>query len=188
MKASNLNANELAKDIRRIEKNLKQRVAHIEAHEDLPQFGAESFRKFEDRLHRKLDGRPLSSLTEEELRTLHRDIRYINDLKSTSIRGAEIARDKYIPVKEKLDVLSPEIKSKFWEIYGKLVDENRLLEQFKYDIMGADISMIYGGTQADEIVETIRELYDTTLEELGRNATDEDIKVLFTSKLESFLK
>lgn len=188
MKASNLNANELAKDIRRIEKNLKQRVAHIEAREDLPQFGAESFRKFEEKLHRKLDGNLLSSLTEAELRTLHRDIRYINDLKSTSIKGAEMARDKYIPVKDKLDALSPEIRNKFWEIYGKLVDENRLLEQFKYDIMGADINLIYGGTQADEIVDTIRELYDTTLEELGRNATDEDIKVLFTSKLESFLK
>lgn len=188
MKASNLNANELAKDIRRIEKNLKQRVAHIEAHEDLPQFGAESFRKFEDRLHRKLDGKPLSSLTEEELRTLHRDIRYINDLKSTSIRGAEIARDKYIPIKERLEALSPELRDRFREAYNKLVDENKLLEQFKYDIMGVDIDMIYGGSQADDIYYNIMELVDKTLEKLGSGYTDEEFKLLLTSELESFLK
>lgn len=188
MKASNLNANELAKDIRRIEKNLKQRVAHIEAHEDLPQFGAESFRKFEDRLHRKLDGKPLSSLTEEELRSLHRDIRYINDLKSTSIRGAEIARDKYLPIKERLEALSPELRDRFREAYNKLVGENKLLEQFKYDIMGVDIDMIYGGSQADDIYFTIREVVDKTLEKLGSGYTDEEFKLLLTSELESFLK
>lgn len=190
MLASNKSKSEMIKDIRKIEQNLSRRVANIEKREDLPQFGAESFRKYQQRVKNKLGGKKsLTSLTEEQVRTIHRDVRYLNTLKSTSIKGAEQARDMYLPVKQKLETLSPDLRKKFWSIYEKVVERFGYMDMFKYELFESNIDYIYGGeSDTDKAVAEIFELYDKTLKELGGNVTDEEIKVLFTSKLQSLRK
>ena len=180
----------MIKDIRRIERNISKRVANIEQREDLPQFGAESFRKYQQRVKNKLGGKKsLTSLTEEQIRTIHRDVRYLNTLKSTSIKGAEQARDMYIPVKEKLEALSPDLRKRFWTIYEKMVDRFGYMEMFKYELFESNIDYIYGGeSDEDKAVQEVFDLYDKTLKELGGNVTDEEVKVLFTSKLQTLRK
>lgn len=182
------NKSETIKDIRRLEKNVRARVKEIEEREDLPQFGAESFRKYEKRVQNFLkekDATRLSQLSEAQLAIISRDIRYLNQLKSTSIKGAIQAKEMYLPIKERLDVLSPEQRHKFWETYNKVVERYAGMDKFKYDIQGVIIDSVYDGEEVDSVVNKIFEQYDTVLEGLGDEATDEKIKIRFTSKLKS---
>lgn len=188
---------EYIKKIIQLERKLEDRVTHIEAREYLPQFGAESFRKFQNRLENKLRGKDLSSLTEEELRTVYRDIAYIGNLKSTTVAGAYKAQRMYLPIQEKLQALSPDVRRRFWAIYSKIIETNALMEQFKYELMEQNIDYLYSG-QIDEdfIVNKIYELYDEIVEQVGSGYGDEEdekdvdkkIARLFTSKLDSIFK
>lgn len=175
---------ELIKEIQRLERNIRKRVENIEAREDLPQFGAESFRKYEKRKANKLDGKKLTSLSEKDLTTLYRDISYLNDLKSLSIKGAEYAKEKYLPIKNMLETFSPNMKEKFREAYSKLVSNYGLTDKyFKYEVQGAEIElMLSGQSNTDEIYRRIKELFDETLFE-NPDANETEIRVLFADKL-----
>lgn len=204
---------ELIKDIQRLTRNVERRATAIESREDLPQFGAESFRKFEKRVANKLDGKSLSSLSEKDLTTIHRDIRYLNDLKSLNIHGAEKARDVWLPIKEKLAILSPAQREKFWEIYSKLVGENAMLDQFKYEIQDVAIDKVFEAEDVDKTVFDILKAYDESipgyeeyskmpdysdtdlsfddirkLENKRRRESEKQTAVLFTSKLKELHK
>lgn len=190
MLASNKNKSAMIRDIRRLEKNLKGRVSSIEKREDLPQFGAESFRKFERRMNKLLQGkRNLGALSEEQIQTLHRDIRYLNDLKSTSIKGATKARDVYKPVKEKIDALSPKLREKFWEIYNKTVERFGYMDMYKYELFETNIDYLYSGeTDVDQAVAEIFKQYDKTLRELRGEGDEETVRILFTQRLQDLFK
>ena len=62
------------------------------------------------------------------------------------------------------------------------------MEHFKYEIFDTSIDYIFGGQESDQAVKDIIDEYDKTLKELGGNATNDDIKVLFTSKLNKLSK
>lgn len=185
MLGSKLSKSEMIKDIKRLEKNIRQRAENISKREDLPQFGVESFRNFETRLKNKLgDKRNLSSLSDKDIITIHRDVRYLNKLKSLNIKGAEKARDIYVPFKERISTLSPQSQDRVYEIYDKVLDRLETMEDFKYELYDYIVDYIYEGEfDNDKAVLKIFEKYDDTLKKLGRKATDGDIAVLFTSKL-----
>lgn len=185
MLASELNRSELQKESRRLLTNLSKRIARIEGlGSSAPQYAVNRFRDVEKELPKRL-----SQLPEEDLRTLYRDLRYINSLKSSTVRGALDVQQKFEPIKAKLDALSPETRKKFWSIYGKLYERTSgTMENFKYELFEANIDYIYGGQDTDKAVQDIIEQYDNTLKQLGGNASDEEVKVLFTSKLHSLLK
>ncbi len=185
MLASQLSPREMRQESRRLIKNISRRIARIEGlGSSAPQYAVNAYRELEKRIPKRL-----TQLSQKELTTLYRDLRYINALKSSTVKGALQTQSKFEPIKEKLEVLSPDTKKKFWEIYGKLYERTSgTMENFKYELFETNIDYIYGGQEVDKAVADIIEEYDKTLKELGGNVTDEEIKVLFTSKLHSLRK
>ena len=185
MKASELTNAEMRKESRRLIKNISRRIARIEKlGSTAPQYAVNAYRELEKTIPKKL-----TDLSKKELTTLYRDLRYINALKSSTVKGAMQTQTKFEPIKAKLEALSPNTRKKFWEIYGKLYEKTSgTMENFKYEIFGAHIDYIYAGQEVDEAVKEILEEYDKTLEDLGGYATEQEIKQLFTSKLSSLFK
>lgn len=185
MLASKLSPKEMRQESRRLIKNISRRIKRIEGlGSSTPQYAVNAYRDLEKKIPNRL-----TQLSNKELNTLYRDLRYVNSLKSSTVKGALHTQSKFEPIKEKLEVLSPSTKKKFWEIYGKLYERTSgTMENFKYELFETNIDYIYGGQEADKAVADIIEEYDKTLKELGGNVTDEEIKVLFTSKLQSLRK
>ena len=185
MLASQLTPKEMRKESRRLIKNLSRRIERIEGlGSSAPQYAVSAYRELEKRIPKKI-----TQLSDKELKTLYRDLRYINSLKSSTVKGALQSQAKFEPIKDKLEALSPETRKKFWSIYGKLYERTSgTLENFKYEIFETNIDYIYGGQDVDKAVEDIIAEYDKTLKELGGDVTDEEIKILFTSKLQTLRK
>lgn len=185
MLASQLTPQEMRKESRRLIKNLSRRIARIEGlGNTAPQYAVQKYREIEKNIPKRL-----TQLSQKELNTLYRDLRYINSLKSSTAKGAMQTQAKFEPIKDKLQVLSEDKRKKFWEIYGKLYERTSgTMEKFKYELFETNIDYIYSGQDTDSAVEEIIEEYDKTLKELGGFVTDEEIKVLFTSKLGSLFK
>lgn len=185
MLASQLTPKEMRQESRKLIKNLSQRIKRIEGlGSSAPQYAVNKFRELEKSIPKRL-----TQLSKEELTTLNRDLRYINSLKTSTVKGALHTQEKFEPVKAKLDALSPDTQKKFWEIYGKLYERTSgTMENFKYELFETNIDYIYGGQEVDKAVTDIINEYDKTLKELGGYATDEEIKVLFTSRLQTLRK
>ena len=175
----------MRKESRRLIENVSRRIARIEGlGETAPQYAVKAYRELEKRIPDKL-----TKLSDKELQNLYRDLRYINALKSSTVKGALSTQAKFEPIKSKLEALSPKTREKFWEIYGKVYERTGgTMENFKYELFEANIDYIYGGQDVDEAVNEIIGEYDKTLRELGSDVTDEEIKILFTSKLNSLRK
>ena len=184
MKAANLTDKELRKEIRRLDRNLSRRIANIEGlGSSAPQYAINRYREATK------DVKSLSALSNKQLVTLHRDLRYIDALKSSTVKGAKDVAIKFEPIREALEALSPNMRDKFWEIYGKLYERTgNTMEGFKYEIFATNVDYIYGGQEVDKAVFDIINAYDETREQLGGSARDEEIKLLFTQKLQTLRK
>ena len=89
---------------------------------------------------------------------------------------------------DKLNSLSKETQRKFWEVYEMLYEKTSgTLEQYKYEIFGTTIDAMMQGTSPDSLPLKIEEMYRDTRKELGRETDEDDVRVLFTSKLRSIL-
>ena len=180
----NMSKSELIKETRRYYKNLKSRIKNVEKlNLSASRQTVKQFREFEKRFPKKL-----SKLPEKDIRTLYRDVRYLNSLKTSTVKGAKFTQEKFEPIREKLNALSKSKQEKFWEIYNKLYEITSTMEHFKYELFDTNIDYIYGGEDVDKAVKDIIEQYNTTLEELGGEASDEEIKLLFTSRLQDIFK
>lgn len=166
-------------------RNLSRRVERIEKLGlDNVRYAAQQFRELQASTPKNLN-----KLSDKELRTLYRDLRYIDRLKTSTVKGAKQAQAKFEPIREKLEPLSQPLKDKFWEIYGKVYEElGGTAERFKYEVFDVTTDYIYDGADTDKAVLDIVEQYRTALKELGSNATDEEVKLLFTNQLKTLRK
>lgn len=166
-------------------KSLKARIANVEKlGSSAPKHAVNLFRDLEKRIPKRL-----KTLSDKELRTLYRDLRYINALKSSTVRGAKKAQKTFEPIKSTLETLSKSSQDKFWEVYGRMFERlGGTLENYKYEIMNADIDYILQGQDVDQTTKELIKKFDETLEELGGSATDEKVKVLFARKIKELQK
>ncbi len=186
MLATYITTEEMLEESRKLINSLKGRIANIEGlGESAPQYAVKHFRELEKRIPKKL-----TDLSDKELRTLYRDLRYINALKSSTVKGAKEIQKKFLPIEKQLNALSKTTRNKFWEAYGKIFESTGgVLEKFKYEILETNIDYIYGGdVDIDSIVNDIVSAYDKTLLELGYDPDDETIKLHFTDKLDKLRK
>lgn len=188
MLSPNINAKEKRKEIRKLITNLSKRVNRIEALGDkVPQYATKSFRSLQKKIPKRL-----TSLDDEELTKLHRNLRYINSLKTSTVKGAIKAQEEYEPIKAKIQALSPEKRREFNRIYNKLYEETgNLTERFRYEVYGTAIDYVYGGVDIDEVYAKVKEIFDEAYEEVqlgGFGGTDEALKISFTAKLDELRK
>ena len=187
MISSELTEEQLVKEIRRVNKNLSRRLTRIEKRGlEVSTFALNKYNDFKEKLP---VGRELRKLDKKQLQSLYRDVKYISNLKSSTVKGALSTKNKFEPIRDKLNTLSKTQQEKFWEIYGKLYETNATMEKFKYEIFDESIDEVFGATETDKIVKEIIDEFNETLKELGSEATEEQIrKRLFTNKIDKMYK
>ena len=152
-------------------------------------WGYDNENKYKDLKGRLPKGRELRKLDKKQLQSFYRDIKYISNLKSSTVKGALATKNKFEPIRDRLNTLSKTQQEKFWEIYGKFYETNATMEKFKYEIFNESIDEVFGATETDKIVQDIIDEYNETLKDLGSEADVEQIrKKLFTNKLDKMYK
>ena len=184
MKASTLSRKEQQKEVRRLVKNLSRRIARIEnLNLSGSQYAINRYREIEKTLPKNL-----RTATDKQIQTLYRGVRYVDSLKTGTVKGAKETMKTFEPIKEKLSILSKDTRQKFWEAYGKLYENSSTMANFKYELFDVLSDVMLQGVDTEQLVIDIIDEYMNTLEQLGGEVTDEEIKVLFTDKLTSFKK
>ena len=185
MKAYQLSRSETLKEIRRLNKNLSARLKRIEGDENLPQFAVEGYKKLKSRT----DFQNLDKLTDQQLTTLLRDVRYISDLKSANVRGAKYTQEVYLPIKRKLEALSPNLRGQAFKAYESIIGEVPYDALFKYEIVGTATDYIYGGQDNEDIIaDFIPKLTEVYQKQKLEGLSDAEARVLAAEKLEELLQ
>lgn len=169
-------------------RSMRASANQIKKRQDLPQFGAESFLKFEKRLKSTLGKRKLSEIDDDMLRTIYRDTAYLyENIKSTHLSGAIEAKEKWLPIKEKMSVLSKSKQDQIQELYNKYVSNFALIDRFRYEILETNVSFIY---DVIDIEQALQELDDALRNVLkgGVQITDAEFNIRFPAELEKIRK
>ena len=180
-----LSDKELKKEIKRYTDKLRKRIKRIRVLGDKAMQDAVA--KFDEYINNR---KKITPKTERaELLSYYRQLRYIDSLKSSTVKGALATKNKFEPIRDRLNTLSKTQQEKFWEIYGKLYETNATMEKFKYEIFNESIDEVFGATETDKIVQDIIDEYNETLKDLGSEADTEQIrKKLFTNKIDKMYK
>lgn len=173
-------------DIFKLRHNISRRLARIEKSGTHTQY-YEKIKSDYEKLLYTTKGLDLS-----QLRNLRQELRYINSLKSTTIKGTketivnqEKLKDLYKDIEQRSlsqdkDALKNEIKQ-IDVLYNRLVEENGIWEKFRYQIK-EDISYLkYNRNMSEvEIYETLK----TKLDNLYREYDELDLEDYITEEEE----
>lgn len=122
-------------EIKLLYNSVKSRISNIEARGGkLPQYASMRFRDLKTAYNIKTTS-DINKLSESQLIDIKRDLRYIDNLKTSTVAGAISAQKHFEPISDALDTLSPELKDEFWRRYGRAVENAFIREHFKYTIM-----------------------------------------------------
>lgn len=185
MLAENSDYKTILKESQRLYKNLSRRMTNIMKYGDkASQHAVSKWKEFNDEFPERITKR----LEPKKLVSIYRDLKYINALKTSTVKGAIRTKKVFVPVKEKLNVLSKSSQDKFWDIYSKLYEHTTTMERFKYELFDTIIDYVYEGIDEDKAVIDIIRAYDQSLMQMEGAGTDEQVRLLFTSKLEKLLE
>lgn len=176
-----LSTAEKRKEIRRLQKNLSRRIKNIEGlGASAPQYAVNKFREIEKNIPLKL-----TKLNASKIDDLYRDLKYVSSLKSSTVKGAKEVQEKFEPIHYKINALSEDKRKTFWEIYDKLYSAvGATLENFKYEVLEANVDLMYSGKDDEAIINDIIESYKKSYE---GGETDEDVRILFSEELQKLL-
>lgn len=132
-----------------------------------------------------------SKYSDEMVKTIFRDLKYIESLKTSTLEGAREATKTYGDTKRFLDSLSEEKQKQFWDIYNRAYKNlsPTLIERFKYDVFGVVTNEMLLGQDVEEIFEKIVEAFDRAYE-LGESEEEqgelfaENLELLFSDSFE----
>lgn len=184
MLAPQMTDKELRTAIREEKTNLGRRVKNIEKYADqgLPQYAAQRYRELEKELPKNL-----RKVKGNELRSIYRKLRYISSLKSSTVKGARYVQKNFEPLNDEIKQLSPKMQSNIWKVLENFLESAPSAEKFKYEVLGEIIDMAYSGMSKDESIESLINAFMNASEAIGKNGTDEDLKLLFSEELGKLL-
>lgn len=103
-----------------------------------------------------------SKYTDTMVKEIHRDLNYIDNLKTSTLEGAIRASQTFGRTRDILSSFSQEKQQEFWKIfneaYGKLAPE--LIERVKYEVFNVVTTEMLLGQDMSTIVEELRELLE----------------------------
>lgn len=174
-----IDVQKLLEENKKLIRNLSRRAKEIERlGETASQFATKKFRDLMSKTPKDL-----TKLTDKEIRTLNRDLKYINTLKSSKLRGAISSEKNY----GKIDyyINAGYINSKeMWDIYEKIGEgKGNLLENFKYEILDTIVELSPVQDE-DEIVHNIRKMFDKSQSSFYKG-TKQERGELFVSLLDN---
>lgn len=177
MRSRKLTADEMRAESRRLYRNISARMKNIRGQETPVLNNAlDRFRTLQETYIRYT-----SKMDESTLRKYYRDLKYIDNLKSSTVAGAIAAKKA---VDERLS-FKDQFTEKQWKkienVYNKLVENNALLDRFKYDLEKAIGTRVKSRKGVDAIIEEIERAYGTAYEEFYDD--DDALAIQFTENL-----
>lgn len=137
-------------------------------------------------LEKKMRIKAVAKQNTKELLSTYRQLKYIRDLKSSTPSGAIRISETFQPLRERLSRYSKDKQNEFWSIYGGLYKHYSGFEKYKYEIIEY-VDELFGTEYSDDILDEIRTLYDTILEQSGGRRSERDIDIRFTNELQNLL-
>lgn len=173
---------DLEKEVKRLYKNVSRRIERVRALEDAPTYAVKDF----DEATKNFSG-STKGMTMKDLLDLERDLEYINDLKTSSVKGALKAKETFKPIADKLDNFSKTTKDKFWELYGKFMETVNIMDKYKYNVMDIVMDYTTAGISVEKAIKEMQDKFDTIIEERG-GFDDNASKMYFQSLKNLFEK
>ena len=184
MKAENLSQRELREETRRLLTNLSKRISHIEGLETAPKYAVNRFRDIEKNVPSSL-----TQLSEKDLRNLYRDLRYVNQLKSSTVKGATEVENVFEPIKRKIESLQQENQRKVFGIYERFFETvGGLASHYKYEVLDYATEAIQSIGDEDEALINLIKEFDKIYRVADENATDTETRLLLSQKLKDLLQ
>lgn len=124
-----------------------------------------------------------SKYDDKMVREIHRDLNYIDNLKTSTLKGAEKATQTFGKTKEILTSLSEGKQKEFWDTFNKAYKDlaPAVIERFKYDVFDVITNSMLLGENQDDIFEKLQEALDLA-NQYGE--TEEEKDELFAENLE----
>ena len=172
---------ELRSEIKRITRNVQRRVEKIEklGDENAVQDAAKTFREYQKELPKDLK----KVIKTTDLVRYYRRAKGLNELKTSTLRGAKSAMETIGKVRKYLDTLSEEKRKSFWKAYHKFYEYSND-ESYKYEVMAETLHDTMSGEDVETIVENLIKKYDEAqIEASEYGGTDEAIRISFTKRL-----
>ena len=153
---------DLEKEVKRLYRNVSRRIEKVRALENAPTYAVKDF----DEATKNYTGRT-SKMSMQELLNLERDLEYIDNLKTSSVKGALKAKETFKPIADKLEKFSKDTQYQFWALYGKFMETLNVMDKYKYDVMDIVMDYTTAGVSVDEAVKEMQKKFDTIIEERG---------------------
>lgn len=153
---------DLEKEVKRLYRNVSRRIEKVRALENAPTYAVKDF----DEATKNYTGRT-SKMSMQELLNLERDLEYIDNLKTSSVKGALKAKETFKPIADKLEKFSKDTQYQFWALYGKFMETLNVMDKYKYDVMDVVMDYTTAGVSVDEAVKEMQKKFDDIIEERG---------------------
>ena len=159
---------DLEKEVKRLYKNVSRRIEKVRALENAPTYAVKDF----DEATKNYTGRT-SKMSMQELLNLERDLEYIDNLKTSSVKGALKAKETFKPIADKLEKFSKDTQYQFWALYGKFMETLNIMDKYKYDVMDIVMDYTTAGVSVDEAMKEMQKKFDN-LKGLGNRKLSYD--------------
>lgn len=188
MKAQNLTQEELKREVKRLERNIKARAGRIEGlGEQASQYLPREYRKLLQENPTKI-----SQMSPKELRSYYRGLKRLQSAKSATVKGAKQTRQSFGYTEDVLSNLDEEQKKKVFSIYDRISEE--FLEygsEFKYELLeiSADITEKHsnGDYETEDILADLYEELENLYERQQLNDYNkEELRDDFFSLIQRF--
>lgn len=182
MKSNRLSREELISESKRIYKNLSARISRLRELEGVPSYAIERFREIQEKYPSKY-----SEMSDKTLREMYRDLRYVDNLKSSRVEGAKSSAKTFEPIKDIIGELDESSQKKIWDLIGRITSDDILADKIKYQALYAAVDLFTGYVPSDEIIARLKDAYFRASKS-DRNITEEDFIVRFTENIDDILE
>ena len=172
---------DLEKEVKRLYRNVSRRIEKVRALENAPTYAVKDF----DEATKNYTGRT-SKMPMQELLNLERDLEYIDNLKTSSVKGALKAKETFKPIADKLEKFSKDTQYQFWALYGKFMETLNVMDKYKYDVMDIVMDYTTAGVSVDEAMKEMQKKFDTIIEERG--GFDNNASKMYFQSLKNLFK
>lgn len=185
MKLPKLTKPQLIQNIQDINADLYERILEIEAHpESALQFSPKRYREKITSLN--IDFNDLNKYEEKELEHLRRELTIIEQMKTSTLEGAEAAKVNWQPIYTKAQEMGEEETfDKLNTIMSKLYEKSYVFYEYRYEIMKVAEEKIEQGQSADYIVDIIDNIYRRATKD-SQFQTEEEVHRMFYKGLKYY--
>ena len=152
---------ELARQNQRLLRNLKRRFATIKEKVNLTGEESPALKQYEGKLERGTLKLTTRNLTKAELEAQHRELTYLNTLKTSRVKGYKNYINKWKPTIDNLKRIGgKDLVDNFYSLYNKLVEENGLIAKYKYELFEIISDGLINNLSDEEIRKRVMEKFD----------------------------